>query len=132
MTYLKKIDGTKCLNTKQCPVELSPRIIPQVSPFLPKIYHHLMLLCYSHKVWTVLPSPEPSWETLGWRGISPNSQKYIHFPHQKNPRQSTYTSAIKKGIQSTSTSFICSCSHYHCMIFFNFRLSLHTCHTNFD
>ena len=42
MTYLKKLHGTNSLNTKQCPVGLSTRIIPQVSPFLPKF----PLLCW--------------------------------------------------------------------------------------
>ena len=37
-TYLKKLDGTKPLNTKQCPLGLSPRFIPQESPFLPNIF----------------------------------------------------------------------------------------------
>ena len=36
MTYLKDLDGSKSLNAKQCPAGLSPRIITQVSPFLPK------------------------------------------------------------------------------------------------
>ena len=38
MTYLKKLNGTKSLNTKQCPVGLSSRIIPQESPFLRNIF----------------------------------------------------------------------------------------------
>ena len=36
MTYLKNLEGTKSLNTKQFPAGLSPRIMHQVSPFLPK------------------------------------------------------------------------------------------------
>ena len=58
MTYLKKLDGIKSLNTKQCPSGLSPRIIPKMSPFLPKIFLPLMLFCCSCQVWTVSPSPE--------------------------------------------------------------------------
>ena len=58
MTYLKKLAGIKSLNTKQCPSGLSPRIIPKISPFLPKIFLPLRLFCCSCQVWTVSPSPE--------------------------------------------------------------------------
>ena len=85
ITYLKKLDGTKSLNTKQCPVGLSPTIIPQVSPFLPKVSPPLMLLCCTHWVWTGPPSPEPSWETLGKGKTLPNIQKCSYCPHQENP-----------------------------------------------
>ena len=37
-TYLKKFIGIKYLITKQCPVVLSPWVIPPVSPILPKIF----------------------------------------------------------------------------------------------
>ena len=51
-TYLEKLDGTKSLKRKQCPARLlSPRIIPQVSPFLPKMSPTLMLLCCTQQVW---------------------------------------------------------------------------------
>ena len=40
-TYLKNIIGNKSLTTKQCPAELSPWIMPSVSPILPKMYHLL-------------------------------------------------------------------------------------------
>ena len=63
--YLKKLVGTKSLNTKRCPAGLSPRIIPHVSPFVPKMFPPLMLLCCPHHVWIVPTSPEPLWETLG-------------------------------------------------------------------
>ena len=43
-----------------------------------------MLLCLPHQVWTLTPSPEPFWETLGMGRIPPNSQKFTDFPHQKN------------------------------------------------
>ena len=42
LTYLKNLGGTKFLNTKQYPAGLSPRIMPQVSPFLQKISPPLM------------------------------------------------------------------------------------------
>ena len=58
MNYLKKIIGTKSLNTKQCLAGLSPRIIPDYSP------KHL-------------------WETWGWVRIIPNSLTFTQLPHQK-------------------------------------------------
>ena len=39
--YMKKLIGIKSLSTKQCPAELSPWIIPPVSPILPKMYYLL-------------------------------------------------------------------------------------------
>ena len=60
MPYLKKLIGTKSLNTKQCPAGLSPGIIPHYSPR------------------TLMGNPR------GWGRIPPNSQKFTHFPHQKN------------------------------------------------
>ena len=38
MNYLKKLVGTKFLNTKQCPTGLSPRIMPHCPPNIQKIY----------------------------------------------------------------------------------------------
>ena len=57
MTNLKKLIGNERLNTKQCPAGLSPKIIPL------KLYG---------KPW-------------GWGRVPANSQKFTHFPHQKNP-----------------------------------------------
>ena len=56
---MSKFVRTKCINTEQCPSELSPRVIPPVYPFLPKMSLLLMLLCYPHQVWTVPFCPEP-------------------------------------------------------------------------
>ena len=84
MTCLKKLSGTKSFNTKQCHAGLFPRIMPQVSFFLPKISSPLMLLCCINQVWTLSPSPEG--ETMGWERILLNSQKFNHFCHQKNLR----------------------------------------------
>ena len=56
---MSKFVRTKCINTEQCPSELSPRIIPPVYPFLPKMSLLLMLLCYPHQVWTVPLCPQP-------------------------------------------------------------------------
>ena len=87
MTYLKKLDGTKTLNAKQCPLGSSPRIIPQVSPFLPKMSPPLMLFCCTHEVWTVTPFLcETLWETLGM-GENPTQQSNIYsfLPPEKCP-----------------------------------------------
>ena len=46
---------TKFHTTKPCPVGLSPSIIYQVSPLLPKMSQN----CCPHYVWTVSPFPEP-------------------------------------------------------------------------
>ena len=67
---------------QNCPAGLSTRIIYQVSPFLPKmskivapvrcgLFPTLPLNLYG-RLW-------------GWEEILPNSQKFTHFPHQKNP-----------------------------------------------
>ena len=50
MTYSKKLNKTKWLNTKQCLAESSSRIIPHASPFLPTRLPPFMLLCCSHQV----------------------------------------------------------------------------------
>ena len=59
MIYLKKLVGTKFLNTKQSPAGLFPRIIPHYPPPLP---------------------PKHLWETLGM-GKNPAQQPKIYsFP----------------------------------------------------
>ena len=61
MTYLKKLVGTKSLNTKQCPGRLSPRIISHYPP------KHL-------------------WETLGMRENSTQHPNiYSFLPREKSP-----------------------------------------------
>ena len=71
----------KFLNTKPCPAGLSPRITWLASPFFPKISQN----CCTYQVWTVPPSPEPLWETLGM-GKNPTQQPKIYsFPPPKNP-----------------------------------------------
>ena len=67
---------TKSLNTKPCLAGLSPRIICQASPFLPKMSQN----CCTHQVWTVPPSPEPLWVTLGMRKNSTQQSKIYSFP----------------------------------------------------
>ena len=54
MTYSKRVIGTKCLDTKQCPAGLSPRIIPYCPP------KHL-------------------WETLGMRKNHTQQPKIYSF-----------------------------------------------------
>ena len=55
MSYLKKLVGTKSVNTKQCSVALSLRIISHVFPSLPKLSPPLMLLCCPQQAWTFVP-----------------------------------------------------------------------------
>ena len=78
----KRSIKTKSLNTKPCPAGVSPRIICQASPFLPKMSQN----CCTHQVWTVPPSPEPLWVILGM-GKNPTQQPKIYsFPHsEKSP-----------------------------------------------
>ena len=59
MICLKKLIGTKSLNKNQCPTELFLIIISRYPP------KHL-------------------WEILGMEETPSNSQKFTHFPHQKN------------------------------------------------
>ena len=110
MTNLKKLIVNKSLNTKQCPAGLSSRIIP--------------LNLYG--------------KPCGYRRISTNSQKFINFPHFSNllillnnlhlplSKVSFLLHQIAIFISSPYTSFICSCSHCCCIIFFNFRLYMYT------
>ena len=104
MTYLKKLDETKSLNTKQCVAGLSSRITPQVSPFLPKMPPPLILPFCTNQVWTV-PPPLPldlyeklwSWGEGGVGvGILLNNQKFSHFPHHKNPPSCIYIFCYQK------------------------------------
>ena len=83
MTYLKKLDGTKTLNTKQCPAGLSPRIIPHITSFLLK--WPLLWCCF---VGTTLCGLSPLRLNLygkhwGWGEILHKNYKFTHFPHHK-------------------------------------------------
>ena len=73
---------TKSLNTKPCPVGLSPRIMCQASPLLPKMSQN----CCTHQVWRLPPSPEPLWVTLGMRQNPTQLPKISSFPSsEKSP-----------------------------------------------
>ena len=93
ITYLKKLDGTKSLNTKQCPVGLSPTIIPQVSPFLPKVSPPLMLLCCTHRVWTGPLPLNLHGKPLGRGNPYPTSKNVLIFPTRKIPLN-RFTSSV--------------------------------------
>ena len=82
MTFWKSSIKTKSFHTKPCPAALSPRIICQACPFLAKMSQS----CCTHQVWTVLPSPEPLWVTLGM-GKNPTQQPKIYSfpPSEKSP-----------------------------------------------
>ena len=92
---------TKSLNTKPCPVGLSPRIICQASPFLLKMSQN----CCTHQVWTAPPSPEPIWEVLGIEKILANSQKLLFSPIRKIPLNRFTSFAIKSFISSQTANF---------------------------
>ena len=84
-TYLEKFTG---LNpSKQCPKELSPWIIPHVSPFYQKcITFHLA--CCPDNVWTTLPLPPNlpfGRNPVDGEESCPAAKKNAHLPHQKNP-----------------------------------------------
>ena len=87
MTYLKRLGGTKSFNTKQCPSGLSPRSIPQVSHFLPKMSPPFMFLCCTHQVctfsllpWTFLGNPGDRGETY------PTAKNlFIFLTREKSP-----------------------------------------------
>ena len=92
---------TKPLNTKQCPAGLSPRIICQVSPFLPKVSKN----CYTHQVWTVPPSTEPLMENPGDGGKSyPTAKHLLISPIRKIFLNRFKSFAIKSFIYSPSSS----------------------------
>ena len=84
MTYLKRLVGTKSLNTKQCPAGLSPRIVPPVSSFLPKCL--LLWCCFvSHTRCGLSPlSLNLCGKPLGWQAIPPNRLKFTHLPPEKS------------------------------------------------
>ena len=122
---------TKSLNTKACPAGLSPRIICQTSPFLPKMSQNHC----THQVWTVPPFP---WTFVG----NPGDGEKSHPPAKK-----LFISLIRKidlidlNLSLSKVSFlphqvIILCSLYLWLQWFplyhvlNFRLYVHTCHAN--
>ena len=132
MIYLKRLHRTNSLNTKQCPVGLSTRIIPQVSPFLPKC--PLLWWCFVVPVRCGL-SPFPLnlyWKPWRWGEIITQQPKIYYFPppeksllvdlHLLLSKVSILPHQISIFMQSHYGSFICSCSHFCCTIFFNVRL----------
>ena len=79
---------------EKAPLKLSPLIQYRVyQDYLPESYdrylHFLPKMsqnCYTHQVWTVPPSLEPLWETLGM-GKNPTQQPKIYSfpPSEKSP-----------------------------------------------
>ena len=100
MTYLKNFVGTKSLNTKRCPVGLSPRIMPRVLPFQSKFPPPLTFLCYTHQVCTAPPllpySSETLHKTLGIREKSHSTAKnLLTSPTRKLPLNKFMSTPIK-------------------------------------
>ena len=92
---------TKSLNTKQCPAGLSPRIISQVSPFLPKVSKN----CYTHQVWTVPPSHEPLMGNPKDGGKSnPTAKNLLISPIRKIALNRFKSFAVKSFISSPSNN----------------------------
>ena len=98
------------LNPKQCPAGLSPRII-----------------CSTHEVWTDPLSPEPLWETLRM-GKNPTQKPKIYpfAPSEKSSLLDLNLSLLKVSFfihqiatfkYSLHATFICSGSHFCCIIF---------------
>ena len=127
---------TKSLNTKPCPAGLSPRIICQPSPFLPNMSQN----CCTDQVWTVPPSTELLWVTLGMGEKSYLTAKDLFIsPIRKRPLNRFKSFAVKSLISSPSNNnfqviILCnldlklqSFMLYHIL---NFRLYVHTCQAN--
>ena len=127
---------TKSLNTKPCPAGLSPRIICQPSPFLPNMSQN----CCTDQVWTVPPSTELLWVTLGMGEKSYLTAKDLFIsPIRKPPINRFKSFAVKSLISSPSNNnfqviILCnldlklqSFMLYHIL---NFRLYVHTCQAN--
>ena len=98
-----------------------------VSPSLQKCSPSFNLACCPHQVWTPLPLSENFVRNPADTGESRPSAKYCSFPNQKNLLHQIATFTFTK-----LPSFIYSRSHCCCIIFFNFRLYVHTYHDNFD
>ena len=87
-TYLKKFIGIKSISTKQCPAELSPWIIPPVSPILPKMFPFLSYCLLPFQCMdSPAHSPKPTvWgKPCRWKKNPVQSQKNAHLSHQQNP-----------------------------------------------
>ena len=113
---------TKSLNTKPCPVGLSPRIICQASPSLPKMSQN----CCTHQVWTVSPFPGTFIGNPGdGEKCYPTDKNLLISPIRKIPLNRFKSFAVKSFISSPSKNNfeviilcnLCSCSHFCCFIF---------------
>ena len=104
MTYLKKLDGNKTLNTKQCPAGLSPRIIPHTTPFLLK--WPLLSCCFVGPTLCGLsPFLSTFMENLGDGGKPYTTAKHLLiFPIRKSSLHRFTSFVIKSVISSPSNS----------------------------
>ena len=98
------LNKTKSLNKKQCPAGLSPRIICQVSPFLPKMSQN----CCTHQVlWTGSPFP---WTFMGNPGDGeksyPIAKNLLISPIRKIPLNRFKSFAFKCFISSSSKNSV--------------------------
>ena len=112
MAYFEKFVGIKSYSTKQCPAELSPWIIPPVLLILPKMFP-LLSSCLLPLQSMDCPTLHLQGKACTWGENPTQEQKNAYFPHQKNPPPQ-----IAIFMYSPNTSFIYSCSHCCCIIFF--------------
>ena len=137
----KKLHRTNLPNTKQFPAVLSPRSIPPVSLFWPKIFHPLMLFCCLHWVCAVLPSTKHLSETLEMgEKTTKQPNVYSFLPPEKSSLLNLLPSLSKVCSTPSNNSFH-KINLYKLHLYlesfllyylFNFNLYLHTCHANFD
>ena len=139
---------------------MSSRIIAQKCTHLTKISPPLMLFRCTDQVLPPTPpppTPKSLWKPWGWGKLLPNSQKFAHFPQQKNPlidlqnptqQPKIYSfSATEKSpliylhlslskvpfLPPSNSNFYVSTLWLQLQSFlFNFSLYVHICHANFD
>ena len=103
------------------------------------------------------PTPKSLWKPWGWGKLLPNSQKFAHFPQQKNPLIDLQNPTQQPKIYSFSASEKSPLIYLHLSLskvpflppsnsnfyvstlwlqlqsfLFNFSLYVHICHANFD
>ena len=122
---------TKSLNTKLSSRIIYQNHIPGISLLTKNVKN-----CCTRQVWIVPhPSAEPLWETLGMRGNPTQQPKVYSFP----PSEKSPLNPLKSFITSPSSSNyqVITLCNLHLLLsvillyhILNFRLYVHTCHSN--
>ena len=109
MTYLKKVNRTSLLIQNSVHQDFLPELYPGIS--LPtKMSPPLMLLCSTHLVQTVLPSPKPLWETFGM--VENIKQPKIYsFPATRKISLNRFTSSAIISVIHSPIKQQFSCNH---------------------